>query len=276
MNEAVAIGPNRDFGTTSVSAALKWDIDEALHVSFGLDRAQRSPTAEELYSNGLHVATGSIELGRPDLDVETANRAEIGLHWHNGPLKLGASIYHVRYDDFIYLADTGVEEHDGPVRLWTQDDAKFSGAEAEADWNFLQNGSGSWNVRLFGDVVRAELTGSGTRPVDFSVPHGDHTHDYSIDLVRGGNLPRIAPWRVGGELRWERGPLRASLGAVRYAEQDRVAQFETETPGYTLVDAHIAWHGDTSGGNAWELFVAEPMIFAKYRASSGSANPKKT
>ena len=60
---------------------------------------------------------------------------------------------------------------------------------------------------------------------------------------------------MGGELRWERGPLRASLGAVRYAEQDRVAQFETETPGYTLVDAHVAWHGDTSGGNAWELFV---------------------
>lgn len=255
VDEAVAIGPNRDFGTTSVSAALKWDIDEAFHVSFGLDRAQRSPTAEELYSNGLHVATGSVELGRPDLDVETANRAEIGLHWHNGPLKLGASVYHVRYDDFIYLADTGVEEHDGPVRVWTQDDAKFNGAEAEADWNFLQNGSGSWNVRLFGDVVRAELDGSGTRPIDFSVPHGDHTHDYSIDLARGGHLPRIAPWRVGGELRWERGPLRASLGAVRYAKQDHVAQFETETPGYTLVDAHIAWHGDTSGGNAWELFV---------------------
>src|SRR3546814_2004783 len=94
------------------------------------------------------------------------------------------------------------------------------------DWNFADNGSGLWNLRLFGDVVRAELSGSGTRQLDLSVPHGDHGHDYSVELARGGNLPRIAPWRVGGELRWERGPLRASLGAVRYAEQDRVAEFE--------------------------------------------------
>ena len=66
------------------------------------------PTAEELYSDGLHVATSSVELGSPELDVETANRAEIGLHWHGGPFKASASVYHVRYDDFIYLADTGV------------------------------------------------------------------------------------------------------------------------------------------------------------------------
>src|SRR3546814_10355843 len=95
------------------------------------------------------------------------------------------------------------------------------------DWNFADNGSGLWNLRLFGDVVRAELSGSGTRQLDLSVPHGDHGHDYSVELARGGNLPRIAPWRVGGELRWERGPLRASLGAVRYAEQDRRSEEHT-------------------------------------------------
>ncbi|MGN7724509.1 TonB-dependent receptor [Luteimonas sp. 22616] len=247
--------PDRDFNTTSLSTALRWDVTEDFHLSLGLDRAQRSPTAEELYSSGLHVATGSVELGDPGLDAETANRAEVGLHWHNGPLTLGASLYHVRYADFIYLADTGIEEHDGPLRVWTQDDARFNGAEASVDWNFADNDSGLWNLRLFGDVVRAKLSGSGTRQLDVSVPHGDHSHDYSVDLTRGGNLPRIAPWRVGGELRWERGPLRASLGAVRYAEQDRVAEFEHATPGYTLVDAHLAWHADTAHDNAWEIFL---------------------
>lgn len=250
-----AIGADRDFDTTSLSASARWNLSEDFHLSFGLDRAQRSPTAEELYSNGLHVATASIELGSPNLDVETANRAEIGLHWHNGPLKLSASLYHVRYNDFIYLADTGVEEHDGPVRLWTQGDARFSGAEAEADWTFLDNDTGTWGLRVFGDVVRGKLDGRGTREVAFAVPHGDHSHDYTADLAQSGNLPRIAPWRLGGELRWARGPLRASLGAVRYARQDRVAEFESETPGYTLVDAHLAWHADTAAGNAWEVFL---------------------
>ena len=51
------------------------------------------------------------------------------------------------------------------------------------------------------------------------------------------------------------GDWRASLGAVRYARQDDVAAYETETPGYTLVDAHIAWHRDTPAGNAWEVFL---------------------
>jgi len=255
VNEAQAIGPDRDFHTMSLSAALKWDINEAFHLSFGLDRAQRAPTAEELYSNGVHVATSSIELGSPMMDEETANRAEIGLHWHGGPFKASASIYHVKYDDFIYLADTGVVEDGNPVRLWTQDNARFNGAEAEVNWNFADNDSGLWNLRVFGDTVRGELTGSGTREVAFAVPHGDHSHDYTAELSRGGNLPRIAPSRVGGELRWELGAWRASVGATRYAKQDDVAELETPTPGYTLVDAHVAWHQDTKAGNAWELFL---------------------
>ena len=249
-----AIGPERDFDTTSLSAALRWDFNPDLHLSLGLDRAQRSPTAEELYSNGFHVATGSVELGTPDLDVETANRAELGLHWHSGPLRLSASVYHTQFDDFIYLADTGIDDG-GPVRLWTQEDATFNGAEAEADWTFAENTTGTWALRVFGDVVRGDLDASGTRDVAVSVPHGDHSHDYTAEISRSGSLPRIAPSRAGAELRWAAGAWRASLGAVRYARQDDVAAFETETPGYTLVDAHLAWHVDTAGGNAWEVFL---------------------
>lgn len=251
-----AIGPSRSFDTFSASAAAKWDINEALLVSFGLDRAQRPPTAEELYSNGEHVATASIELGNPGLDVETANRAELGLHWHSGPLQLNASVYHVRFDDFVYLVNTGIGEDDLPVRVWTQDDARFNGAEAELNWNFAENDSGRWDLRIFGDVVRAKVTGGGTRELALTVPHEDGTsEDFLIDLALGGNLPRIAPSRIGGELRWERGAWRASAGTVRYAEQDDVAEFERATPGYTLVDAHLAWHHDTPRGNAWEVFL---------------------
>jgi iron complex outermembrane receptor protein len=250
-----AIGPSRDFSATSLSASARWNLGEDLHLSFGLDRAQRSPTAEELYSNGLHVATQSFEFGNPDLDVETANRAEIGAHWHHGPIKIGASVYAVDYTDFVYLADTGVEDDGTPARVWNQGDARFTGAEAELQWTFLDNDTGQWSLRAFGDLVRGRLTGDGTREVAFSVPHDDHSHDYTAEIALSGNLPRIAPWRVGGELRWEGEHWRAGAGAVRYARQDNVADFESETAGYTLVNANVAWHLDTPGGNAWELFV---------------------
>lgn len=255
IDDAIAIGPDRDFDTTSASAALKWEASEALHLTFGLDRAQRSPTAEELYSNGLHVATASIERGTPDLDVETANRAELGLHWHHGPFNFSAALYQVRYDDFVYLADTGIEEHDGPVRLWTQGDARFTGAEAEVNWTIAENNTGNWDLRVFGDAVRGRLDGTGTRDVAFALTHEGETEAFTATLPLDGNLPRMVPSRVGGELRWELGQWRASVGAVRYARQDDVATFETATPGYTLADAHVAWHMDTAGGNAVELFL---------------------
>jgi iron complex outermembrane recepter protein len=227
---ATAIGPDRTFDTASASIGLRWDVSKSVHFDLGLDRAQRAPTAEELYSNGTHVATQSVERGQPDMDAETANRAEIGVHWHAGPVELAASLYHVRYDDFIYLADTGEIEEDLPVRQWTQGDARFNGGEAEATWHIAENASGDWDVRVYGDLVRASVDG-------------------------GGDLPRIAPARFGTELRWERNAWRASLHGVRVDAQDRVAALETTTPGYTLVDAHIAWHVDTHGGNAWEVFL---------------------
>jgi iron complex outermembrane receptor protein len=254
VEDAAAIGPDRSFDTTSASAALRWDITPDFHASIGLDRAQRSPTPEELYSSGLHVATGSFEIGAPDLDVETANRAELGLHWHRGRLKFGASLFHLRYDDFIFLANTGIET-DAPVRVWTQSDARFTGAEAELEWTFVENATGLWSMRLFGDTVRGRLDGEDARAVTVTVPRGDHADEFDTVLALSGNLPRIAPSRFGGELRWEQGAWRASMGAIRYARQDDVAAGESETPGYTLVDAHLVWHRDTPAGNAWEVFL---------------------
>ena len=259
VDEAEAIGPSRDFGATSVSLASRWHFGEDLHLSLGLDRAQRSPSAEELYSSGLHVATQSFEFGNPDLDVETANRAEVGLHWHNGPFKLGASLYAVEYDDFVYLADTGVDVDGTPARIWNQADARFTGGEVDAEWTFLEGASGTWTVRGFADAVRARLTGDGTRAVAFAVPRDEGvpggSDGYTADIALSGDLPRIASWRIGSELRWESGAWRATLGAIRHARQEQVARNESETPGYTLVNANIAWHLDTPGGNAWELFI---------------------
>lgn len=256
VDEADAIGGDRDFDTTSLSAAARWNVLPDLHLSLGLDRAQRAPTAEELYSDGFHVATGSVELGLPTLDVETANRAELGLHWHAGPVTVQASLFHARFDDFIYLADTGLEADEVPVRAWTQADASFTGAEAEIDWLFLETESSLWSLRMFGDAVRARLAGSGARAQVIEVPLEDGRRvPATASIALEGPLPRIAPARLGTELRWESGAWRASLGTTRVLRQDDVAANETGTPGYTLVDAHLAWHRDTIGGNAWEVFL---------------------
>ena len=256
VDQSAAASPDRDFKTTSFSAGLGWEASEALHFNLGLDRAQRAPTAEELYSSGLHVATGGFEFGNAALGVETAQRVELGMHLHRGPFELQLSAWQARYDDFVYLADTDLEVDGSPARVWRQDDARFTGFEARLDWQIADGDSGLWTLGAFADTVRGKLSDApGTAMVEVDVPHGDHFHHEEAQVATGGNLPRIAPSRVGSELRWERDAWRASVGAVRYLKQDDVASFEEPTPGYTLVDAHVAWHIDTASGREWEVFV---------------------
>ena len=247
--------PQRRFDAANLSAAAIWTMSPASDLRVSIDGSERAPTQEELYAGGLHVATGSIEIGDHGLATERALRGEIGLHAHNERVDFKVAAYRSDFRDFIYLADTGVAEHGIPVRLWTQADAVFTGAEAEAVLHLADGERGSWDLRLFGDLVRGELDGSGTRTVDFEVPHGDHGHHYSAELANDGHLPRIAPGRFGADLSWALGGWRASLGAVRYLEQDRVAENEEPSPAYTLVDAHLSYRWERAGGASWEAFL---------------------
>lgn len=244
----------RKFDATNLSAAGIWTLNDAVDLRFGIDSSERAPTNEELYAAGAHIATRSLEIGDANLKTERGQRVELGIHTHSDRVDFSASIYQTKFKDFIYLADTGVVES-LPVRLWTQQDATFKGAEAEALFHLFEGNGGDWDLRVFGDYVKAELDGSGSRSVDIAVPHGDHNHNYSVELANTGYLPRIAPGRVGADLRWSRDGWRASVGAVRYSSQKDVAQNEEPSNGYTLVDAHVAYRWDRTGSNSYEVFL---------------------
>lgn len=244
----------RTFDATNLSAAGIWTLNDAVDLRFGIDSSERAPTNEELYAAGAHIATRSLEIGDANLKTERGQRVELGIHTHSDRVDFSASIYQTKFKDFIYLADTGVVES-LPVRLWTQQDATFKGAEAEALFHLFQGNTGDWDLRVFGDYVKAELDGSGNRSVDIAVPHGDHNHNYTVDLANTGYLPRIAPGRVGADLRWAKDGWRASVGAVRYSSQKDVAQNEEPSNGYTLVDAHFAYRWDRTDSNSYEVFL---------------------
>ncbi|HDS1073293.1 TonB-dependent receptor [Stenotrophomonas maltophilia] len=244
----------RTFGATNLSAAGIWKLNDAVDLRIGVDSSERAPTNEELYAAGAHIATRSLEIGDANLKTERGQRVELGIHTHSERLDFSASVYQTRFKDFIYLADTGVTEG-LPVRAWTQQDAVFRGAEAEALVHLFEGGAGDWDLRLFGDYVKAKLDGSGSRNLDIAVPHGDHNHNYSVELANTGYLPRIAPARVGADLRWSKDGWRASVGAVRYSRQKDVAQNEEPSDGYTLVDAHLAYRWDRNASNSYEVFL---------------------
>lgn len=223
-------GETRDFRPYSLSAGLSWRLSDHWHATMNLDRAQRAPAEEELFSNGPHVASATFEVGDPALGKETANQLELGLHWHADLVDAKVAAYANRYDDFIYLADTGLVEDELPVRQWSQEDARFRGMEAEATFHLAGNASGHYDLRIWGDKVRATLDG-------------------------GGNLPRIPQARAGTELSWRNDDWRASIGATRYFRQDRTAEFETETAGFTLLNARVAWTFLETERGGWEAWL---------------------
>ena len=223
-------GATREFHPYSLSAGLSWRMSDDWHATINLDRAQRAPAEEELFSNGPHVASATFEIGDPTLGKETANQLELGLHWHAERVDAKVAAYANRYDDFIYLADTGQVEDDLPVRQWSQADARFRGMEAEATFHLAGNASGHYDLRIWGDKVRAMLDG-------------------------GGNLPRMPSARAGTELSWRNDDWRASFGATHYFRQDRTAEFESETPAFTLIGARVAWTFRESERGGWEAYL---------------------
>lgn len=229
-------GLSPDYKPMSLSASFGFRLNDQWRLTANLDHAERAPAEEELFADGPHIATLAYEIGGNDLQKEKANQAELGLQYRNDWVDAKVSAYYNRYNNFIYLTDTGnqwyFEEEDEylPIRQWTQGDAIFHGFEGEATFHLANNDRvGAWDLHVFGDTVRARL-------------------------ADGGNLPRISPARFGAQLRWEGDAWRASLGGTRYMKQDKVAVNETPTAGYTMVDAHLAYHID-AGSTSWEVFL---------------------
>jgi iron complex outermembrane receptor protein len=222
---------SRDFNPFSVSAGAVWHLDEETHFSLSLARAERAPTAQELYSYGSHVASQTFEIGDPTLDEESNLHIEAAYRAHGEKLTGTVTVYADSFADYIYQLNTGEEQGELPVRLWSQQDADFVGGEVEVRWDIghFDTGdfdAGHWEVFGFYDRVRAELDD-------------------------GERVPLMPPSRVGLGLDWHRETLAAHLVWIHAARHDRVAEYESATPGYDLVNLELSWL--TPFGESFEL-----------------------
>lgn len=200
----------------SASAGLVWDLAPAWSVASSLSRSVKLPAAEELFSNGLHVATQAFEVGNAALEEETGLGLDLSLRKTAGRLSGELTLFRQDFDDFIFQAFTGDEEDGFPVVLYSQQDAVFSGAELKTRIELYENDSHHLHLRLTGDVVDAELDD-------------------------GGNLPRIPPLRLGSGLHYHSERWNATTEVQWVDAQTEVGVNETPTDGYTLVNASLGY-----------------------------------
>lgn len=209
--------PDTDHRGTSFSAGAVWSFAPEYSLGFSLSRSQRLPSAEELYADGPHAATRTVELGDPELDEETSQNLELTLRKFAGRTTFSLTLYRNQVDDYIYAADTGRDIGSGYREIeYRQEDALFTGVEGEVRFQ----ASDATAVTLFGDQVRGKL------------------------LDGGGDLPRIPAGRLG--VRFDHAfasRLDGQLEFYRVDHQHRLADFETETSGYSMLGASLTHHG---------------------------------
>jgi iron complex outermembrane receptor protein len=178
-------------------------------------RSFRAPALEELYNNGPHIGTITFEVGNQDLKNETSDGLDFSLRHQSGRFRFTGDVFYYRIKNFVFLApqdedgDGDVDIEDGlPVGRYSQDNARYVGAELNADVKITDY------VGAFAsfDVVRATLT--------------------DLDL----NLPRIPParGRIGLDLHYKDFSVRPE--AVFAAAQKDVFPLETPTAGYGTVN----------------------------------------
>lgn len=196
----------------SLSASARRSFGDGYSLALAASRSQRAPTAQELYADGVHLATNTFEIGDPDLKVETAATLDLTFRKTSGATTFTLGVFHHRIDDYIF-AETIDQFEDFRLIRYAQQDARFTGLDGELRHQFTPQ----YSATVFGDYVRAKLTDGG------------------------GNLPRIPAGRLGGRLNGAWSRLNGELEYYHVFEQGKVAAFEDETPGYDMVNATLAY-----------------------------------
>lgn len=213
-----------DYGI-SYSGAVNWQFAPNYKLSLVGSHQERLPLAQELYADGNHLATNTYERGNENLDAEKSNNIELGFHYDQGAMDYHIHVYHNQYDNYIYAATADRFEN---FRLvdYTQNKAKFYGAEAEASYQFSQ----MYKLSVFGDYVRGKIDGE--------------------------NAPRVPSGRLGTKVKADFADGWSSSAEYYHVfNQDEIASYETETQGYNMVNVGVSYAGQYTKGSDYRVFL---------------------
>ncbi|MGH1402137.1 MAG: zinc piracy TonB-dependent receptor ZnuD [Acinetobacter tandoii] len=220
--------PQKDYDdhAFSYSGAANWAFAPNYKLSLVASHQERLPMAQELYSQGKHLATNTYELGNENLAVEKSNNLELGFHYDTDRLNYHVHVFHNWFDDYIY-AQTLDRYEDFRLIQYTQDKARFYGAEGEISYQL----SPIYTATLFGDYVRGKIDAEGDAP---RVPGGRVGTRFDADF--GDGFSGTAEY-------------------YRAFKQDKIAVYETETDGYNMVNLGLAYAARLSDKTDYRVYA---------------------
>jgi iron complex outermembrane receptor protein len=208
---------SRRFTTMSGSVGGSFEFTHGWRAGVSVSSSARAPSIDELFANGPHLASQSFERGNPALDPERSLSIEGTLRGTAGPVRLSGSLFYSRFSNFIFQAPVDEITDELPVFEYRQGRANYYGFEAEAEAKLGTAFGIEWVGEVQADAVRAKIK-------DF------------------GPAPFIPPLRILAAISGSRAQFDGRLEVERAFAHRRTAPNETETPGYTLMNASLDWH----------------------------------
>ena len=228
----------RTFDNFSASAGVIWTPSDGYAVALNTAYTERAATFQELYANGPHIATNSFDVGDPNLDSEKSFSVDLSLRKKTGRVTGSIGIFYNHFNGYIgQFADGTTADVDGellPVFNYRATDADFFGGEAEVSFHLLEPVEAA---------PPADGKGAVLPPRPRHALHLDLKADYvhATDTISDTPLPRIPPFRASAALNYEGERLSAGIEGQFVARQNRVADFETATDSYFLLNANIGY-----------------------------------
>lgn len=136
----VFFGGNRHFQHLSFIAGASWHGAHQWHFQSNLGLAWRPPSANELFSYGLHQSVSAIEYGDSTLKGEKGWKWISAVQHHDDRIDFEADLYFHYLTDYTYLMPTGKLEPTNtgsyPVFNYQQTDAGFMGLDILFNYRF--------------------------------------------------------------------------------------------------------------------------------------------
>ncbi|HJU30018.1 MAG TPA: TonB-dependent receptor, partial [Hyphomicrobiaceae bacterium] len=225
-NDPIQTPARRAFIPKSVSAGFLYDLPHGVVARATVAHVERAPDATELFYKGPHDSTATFEIGNPNLKIEGANTFEIGLKRAKGEFRFDASVYRTSFSNFVFKRFTGIKCDDDFAScgagteldqiVYSQQDATFTGAELQAEYDVARVWRGVWGIEGQYDFVHAVL-------------------------ADGTYVPKLPPHRLGGGLYYRDLHWLARVNLLHAFAQNEFATFDTPTPGYNLLNAELSY-----------------------------------
>ena len=199
----------RSFGAASGSLGVLGRLTRHFTLGASVARAFRTPSVNELFSEGPHLAAYAFEVGNPSLETERGTGIDAFVRFTGDRLNAETTVFRNAISGYVFPLETGeLSRVRLPVFQFYGEDAVLAGFESALEWAVV----GDLTLEAVASYVRGRIEAT-----DEPLP--------LIPPLQGRFAIGYAPrdWFVEAETRVA-------------ARQDRTGPFESATDGYAVFD----------------------------------------